>query len=214
MTETEPLPPELRDLFAHERDVPAADRVEIRQRLERSIGTPPAPAGSGLAGKKLLLVLAGVATVAAIWFARRDTSVPVAAPESPAIASAAEPEVEHAAPAREPAPPPAVEPPASVNTAPAISPAAAPAPRSSQAELLARAWQALAGNDAAATLKLLDDDRRLHPDGALSEEREAMQVQALRAAGRTDDARAHGRRFLERWPQSVHRHAVAKAVAP
>ena len=198
---TEPLPDDLRALYASERDVSPAERVAIRSKLQASITA--APATGVLASKTLWLALAGVITAGVIYvLATRDRSTPPASPESPMIATPVETDVEVTAPAQEPAPPAEVP----VERAPAEGP--------SQADLLAKAWQALARKDTAATLKILDDDRRLHPDGALSEEREAMRVQALLAADRKPDARTHAEQFLARWPKSVHRHVMEKALAP
>jgi hypothetical protein len=130
------------------------------------------------------------------------------ASEMPALAPPAPTEHidEHAvAPQQEPAPPHVPEPEVSQP-----EPLAAP----SQADLLARAWQALARHDPQTTLSLLDDDQRRHPHGALAEERDAMRVQALAAVGKRDEARARADAFFARYPQSVHRAAVEKAVAP
>lgn len=207
MTDLEPMPPELRALIASERDVSGAERAAIRGKLEASIGSAAPATPSALAGRAAWLAVAGLVTAAAIWFATRDGAPAPTAPAAPQLSVTAEPELVETGSAREPAPPPggAAEP------APARS---ASTSATSQAELLARAWRALARDDAATTLQLLAEDRRLHPGGALSEEREAMHVRALAAAKRGDEARAHAKRFLERWPSSVHRPVIEQVMAP
>ena len=202
---TEPIPDELRALYASERDVSAADRAAIRTRLEASVA---APAAGAVASKALWLAVAGVVVAGAIYLlATRERAAVPAAPESPMVATPVETDVEVNAPVQEPSvqEPPVQKPPPSVRQ---------PAPVPSQADLLARAWEALAKRDIAVTLKILDDDRRLHPDGALTEEREAMRVQALLAASRTQEARTHAEQFLAKWPRSVHRKVMEKALAP
>lgn len=212
MTELEPLPPDLRELFGSERDVSPAERVAIRHKLEHTISASPS-ATSAVASKALWIVIGGVVIATAIWWFSTRERAPAAPPIAPQLSTTAEPELAESLQANEPAPPPAAP---SHTGAPAPSHTAAPAPSHtavpSQADLLARAWQALAKHDTTTTLQLLADDRRFHADGPLSEEREAMQVRALVAAGRATDARAQAKRFFERWPTSMHRHAIEQLI--
>ena len=207
MTDLGSPPDELRELLAAERDVSAADRAAIRAKLATSIAAPPAATTSLVASKGLWLV-AGTLVAAGIWWyvtrgpAQPPTSPPAVAPPTPVEridvhASAVQPA---------PAPPPAPAPAPDLKT---VAPA-----EPSQADLLARAWQALGTGDATTTLQLLDTDRRLHPDGALTEEREAMHVQALAAAGHMVEARTEAEAFRARYPHSVHRAAIDKVVPP
>jgi hypothetical protein len=204
MTDLGSPPDELRDLLAAERDVSAADRAAIRTRLATSIAAPPAATTSLVASKALWFVAGALVAAGVWWYVTRGPSQPPS--EAPALAPPTPVEridVHQATVAPAPAPPPA---PAPDREAPAAAP--------SQADLLAQAWQALGKNDPTATLQLLDTDRRLHPDGALSEEREAMHVQALAAAGHMVEARTEAEAFRARYPHSVHRAAIDKVVPP
>jgi hypothetical protein len=217
MTDPGAPPPELRELLATERDVSAAERAAIRHKLATSLATPP-PA-TGVLASKLLWVAAGALVVAGVWWyiGRGPTRDKADAPMITPPASSEHVEQPAIAPQPEAAPPPAPQKrPPNTLPPPTVPQPIAPAPIGvpSQADLLARAWQALARQDAATTLQLLDEDERAHPDGALVEEREAMHVQALAAAGRRDDAQHEADAFLARYPHSVHRTAVSRAVAP
>jgi hypothetical protein len=113
------------------------------------------------------------------------------------------------APAPEPSPEPTITATAPESAAPAATPELAPAakPAPSQTELLAKAWQSL-GTAPGTSLELVDQDQRLHPNGALAEERDALRIQAFAALNRTAEARKLAAQFLASYPQSVHRKKI------
>ncbi len=204
MTNIEPPTDDLRALFETERDLPDVERVAIKHKLAATIAAPAA-ATTTIASTKLLWIAAAAAAIAAaagIWWATQR-SEPASTPPAPSIEPAPmiapEPTITTTSP--EPAPPSARETPST--NAPSAQAPAGP----SQTELLAQAWQALATRPAE-SLRLVELDAKLHAKGALGEERDALQVQALAALGRRDDAKTLATRFLARYPQSVHRKAV------
>lgn len=79
--------------------------------------------------------------------------------------------------------------------------------------LMRSAQQALKRGDGATALAELDALAAKHPDGVLREERLAARVLALCAAGRVDEARAAGRRFLDEMPGSVQGDRVRASCA-
>jgi hypothetical protein len=160
---------------------------------------------------------AGTASVALVWYAASGVrSAPEAAP-APAPVAAPVQLVEPPAPARtEPASEPARERVQRPEPAPGKVPAR-PATRGSvpsarESELLQRAQSALA-SDPARALALTDQHRRRFPAGALSEEREAIAIQALRGLGREPEARVRAARFETKYPNSVHRSRVQATAA-
>jgi hypothetical protein len=83
----------------------------------------------------------------------------------------------------------------------------------SEVHLLRGAWAALNANKGAEALELVRDDERLHRDGVLAEERQALTVLALAQLGRLADARVASSAFIARYPTSVHRARVERAVS-
>lgn len=81
-----------------------------------------------------------------------------------------------------------------------------------EAELLAHARASLASAPAQA-FEILEAHRRDHPRGTLSEERDALRVEALVALGRRSDAQMNGELFLRQYPSSVHASRVRGALA-
>jgi hypothetical protein len=82
---------------------------------------------------------------------------------------------------------------------------------------LERAWieqarMALARGSPGDALAALDAHARSFPAGRLAEEREALAIQALSAAGRADEAAARARSFRQRWPGSVFLPLVDRAA--
>lgn len=109
----------------------------------------------------------------------------------------------------------------SVKSASMISAAPTPAPSASVAKtdtlpreraLLEVARTAFGKNDAQGTLDALDRHRNEFPDGKLSEERDALTIEALVEAGKNDEARARGRQFHLSYPDSILRPAVDDAL--
>jgi hypothetical protein len=112
------------------------------------------------------------------------------------------------------------------NSAPQVSPEVAPpvSPHSSasmnhasqlSAEriMLDEARTAITQGDAHRGLDRLERHRRLFPNALLTEERDALRVQALVKAARYDEARAHADAFRRRAPGSLFLPAVDAAIA-
>jgi hypothetical protein len=72
-----------------------------------------------------------------------------------------------------------------------------------QLELLQRAQAAYTRRDFASALALLAEHARRFPRGHLAEEREALRVRSLLAAGRPEEARRAAVQFGRRFPRSV-----------
>jgi len=201
VTDIEPPTDDLAALFANERDVSQLERVAIRNKLAATIAAP-APATAAIATTKLVWIgVAAIATAAGIWWwthraATAPTRVPPPTPELTA-----------------PAPEPSITTTAPESAAPAVTlePTAQTPRTPSQTELLAEAWKALPRNPAR-SLELVALDQRVHANGALSEERAALHVQALVALGRREEARILAQTFLTRYPDSVHKKQI-EAVA-
>jgi hypothetical protein len=117
-----------------------------------------------------------------------------------------------------PLPPVPVEEPAvveaPVSPAPRATASAEPDNRSLAGEraLLDVARTALANGDSAKALSAVLRHERTYPNGLLVEEREAIAVKALVAAGRADEARARGARYVKRFPSGLMRPAVEAAL--
>jgi hypothetical protein len=71
---------------------------------------------------------------------------------------------------------------------------------------------ALNRSDGAAALGAVDRHEQRYPSGLLSEEREVLGIQALLLLSRTEDARARGARFEQRYPRSVLLPTVQAAI--
>lgn len=83
----------------------------------------------------------------------------------------------------------------------------------SEMALVARAQTALHRGLYESALGALDEHARRFPRGELTEEREALAVQALARAGRHDEARRRAERFEARHPRSLLVPVVRAAVA-
>jgi hypothetical protein len=100
----------------------------------------------------------------------------------------------------------------------AVAPRASSAPpgRASQLSaeriLLDEARAALTVGDTARAIDRLDRHRRTYPVPLLSEERDAMWIQALVKAGRYDEARARAAVFRRRTPNSFFSSMVESAL--
>jgi hypothetical protein len=213
----EPLPPALAALIAAERSAPVASsaaRIAIKAKLAASIAAAPlgmATAGFG-AGKIIAIVAlsigAGTATVAAVKAQGRGESRAV--PRQ--VAASAHPVPVPTAPVVLDVPPAPL-----VAQAPASPPATPSAVRSrpliaSQPELLRDAWTALSQSDSQRALELVELDVRVHPAGALDEERGALAIVALARLGRLDRATRAAEAFAARYPHSIHHSLIAKTL--
>ncbi|HKY39116.1 MAG TPA: hypothetical protein VJN18_24425 [Polyangiaceae bacterium] len=78
--------------------------------------------------------------------------------------------------------------------------------------LLERARTRLAEGDPSATLELLRKHRGTYPSSALEQERAALMVRALMAAGQHEEARKGAAAFAERYPNSVLLPSVERTV--
>ena len=213
-TDLDPLSPDIESLLASER-VPVVQPVDVRHRaLVRAraamsgISTRPRATARlggfrwGFAGGAILL--AATLSAAAIEVHRRAAiSASDAAPASP--------------PNAEPAPRAVLARPdnqASQPADPASGPdavRAAPSPRAPtvselyglELKVLQPAHAAIGRGDFASALAAIADHEHRFPNGQLAEEREAMRVQALTGAHRTEDARRAAAAFRKRFPQSV-----------
>ena len=106
--------------------------------------------------------------------------------------------------------------------APVASPAAPsqvreapPVPRRDLAReraLLDKARAALRASETRKALSLVSKHRGRFPHGALVEERESIWIRALVERGSVEKAKKRGARFLRRYPRSIHRAAVERAL--
>jgi hypothetical protein len=225
MSEIEPPPDGLKDLFAAEKSAPVFDssiHSVMRARLAAIVGKTPlghAVVGGvlGGAGKALaiiaIIVAAGTGAIVAVKHGHATETA------KPAIALQA----------RAPAPStfaPAPTPPPASHIAPAAQQAesvtakpqdpsprvATKTPEQSEPDLLASAWTVLSAGEPKQALKLADEDAQLHPDGVLGEERDAVRISALVKLHRMDEARSAASRFIQEYPTSVHRGVVERAM--
>lgn len=189
------------------------------------------------AGKMVALGLAGAVTAGAlVWFALRapepepqvvaapvvtDPAEPVSVsppgPEPAALPNAAEPETTAPGIAAPVATPSVPEP--EVSAVDDVAPAPRKRPRTGdkQADYLREARlisdaRAAMKTDASRALKLLAEARSEFPRGLLREEREALTILSLAKLGRSTQAKASAKRFLEKHAQSPYAAAVRQVL--
>ena len=81
-------------------------------------------------------------------------------------------------------------------------------------QLIAELRAALRGGDGAAALAKVEEHvRRFGSGGQLAQEREALRVEALCAAGRTGAAKRAAEALLQRWPDTTHAPRVKQSCA-
>ena len=205
----QPLPANIQDLLAAEREAPVPVGVEQRvlARVEHTVAAPPVPAATGAAWLKPLLAVVAALGIGggtyALWPSGAQPAQPIAVPDAP-IERQRETPVGLAVAATEPEPAPEPEP----------DPVPEPEPDTLAAEraLLDRAQTALIAGDIPAASAAVAGHLREFPRGHLVEEREALRVQVLVRVNRPDVARGVADRFLDRYPRSIHRGAVEAAV--
>jgi outer membrane protein assembly factor BamD (BamD/ComL family) len=73
---------------------------------------------------------------------------------------------------------------------------------------------ALRGGDPLGALRLLDQARSRFPDGALTQEREALAIEALAKSGQRAAASQRAAAFLRAFPRSPHAADVKLYVSP
>lgn len=171
-------------------------RARLGARLQGSLATPVAPtapaapaapaAGAGLASKLLVAVGFGALLGAGL---HATLSTP---PEAPKVV----------APAPAPALPPVVEAPR-----PVVDTLA------QERRLLELAREDVARGAYADALATLAAHRALYSNGQLAEEREALGVQVLVRAGRYDEARSEGAKFVAHFPNGLMVPVVEAALS-
>jgi hypothetical protein len=215
------LSEDARDLLASERRAPAATegaRSRVAARLAVSVTAVPlavpsrsvgwGPAHAAAIGAAFVL---GAAVGVGAALALRPPGRAESPASAPIEASAAAP----SAP-RSPLAPPVANEPAITAAPPAVPSREAPVDRSIGAEqkLLDPARVALGRGDGAAALGAATAHGRRFPQGQLSEEREAILIQALVLLGRGPEARARADRFVRTYPNSALMPAIREALGP
>lgn len=226
MKPLEPLDPLLADLFRKEPlpEPPASAHARVLTRLEASLlriappsGPAPSLPRSATFGLRALALAASTfvlgATLGGLAVARwrppappRVIYVDRPAAVPPKSAPALDPQPAESAPLPNPKPP--VGGPRSASPSPSVTADVSTAERL----LVDAARTKLATEDPDAALDLLGEHERRFPHGGLSEEREALAVQALVQSRRYDAARARAKRFRNRWPNSVFLPAVDTTI--
>lgn len=105
-------------------------------------------------------------------------------------------------------PPPSASPPASAPPIP-DSPDDRTSRLRDESRMVGEARSALRRGDALAALSVLDALHGKHPAGGLSQESEALRIEALARLGRRAEARARAENFLRLWPSSPYVEVVA-----
>lgn len=229
MNEDAPLPPlpselaSLRDAGAPSPPPGFEDRVGSRLAESlASLGTAAASAGAGASvaasgvvvsmGKLVVGAAVVLTTGLGLGIAIDRTVLRPEVERSVSVETQAPPV---AAPvAVEPRVPPVIEPtPAPVVVEPAVKPDVKPEPvkptggrdvsLAAERALLEVARAALAKGDTTHALEALERHQREHAQGRLREEREALFIEGLRAAGRDQEAEARREKFLREFPESL-----------
>jgi hypothetical protein len=149
--------------------------------------------------------------------AEPNLAEPNLAPPAPAP-----PELPAPTPSAEPAPADAIEErrprPASTSIpAPNLElaePASRPAASGDGFELVDRAQRALSRSDFPGALAAAEEHARLHPQGAFTEEREAIAIEALVGSAHLSAARDRFARFVAAFPSSGYRARLSVLVDP
>jgi hypothetical protein len=216
---------ELRGLFESEGRAPAppADvRGRVASRLASTLATAPAGgrplrAGSWGAPHVAAVVSAFAIGVTAGVFgslALRPRPSPLAHDAAPSsfAPEAFAPFVTPSAPLSSAAPLLAPLPLAPHSSSASPTPLSAERPLRAEQALLDSARVALGRGDGAAALDAATVHARRFPHGELSEERDAIAVQALVLLGRGDEARARAERFRRAYPESALFPAIREAL--
>ena len=217
--ELEPLEPFASSLLHQERQVGPIVDVEARSRVLQRLEQPLILSPAGAASKGALLTvthslpfgLAMLATGAllgagATMFLRPATvvtvEVPVVVHEAPPVVQTPEPAVAQTEPVKQPT--------ASLKV---TRPALAPTPVAGEQALLETVRSALLSRRFDEALTSLERYQREFPTGAMTEEHDALEVQALSLGSHPEQARARAERFRQRYPNSIFLPAV-NAVSP
>jgi hypothetical protein len=217
------------------RGPPPAIKAQVLESIRASLQSPavlpqqaPMAGGSKVIPRTTLVYVSSLALAligAGAWLASRMSStprdtpvvlVPSAAPSAAKSGREQGPSVVVAT-AHAPAavPPVAATPPSAsaatetARTATAHGSATSATPHLyAEQQLLDRARSLLLEGEPAAALKAIDIHRRRFPHGVLSEERDALQIEALGNAGRTDEACRALQAFHAAYPGSLLARAV------
>jgi hypothetical protein len=106
---------------------------------------------------------------------------------------------------------PSDRPGSSKRAASAAGASASPPRASDDLDLLSRARQALASQNAQVALFLLDEDSREFPRSPYAEERSYTRVRALCELGRTAEAQTEADSFLKTWPSSMYTAGIHRS---
>jgi len=222
MSRERPLPPEIRTLIDHERDVPPLPatvraRAIARARAALVAGNDRRPAPVPVrwqrwaAAAAVICILSGGVGAAAYQFRAHLAPEPEIHPIAAPVKTVATP----------PAPPKTLV----TQPAPIDEEMLAPAPDTgkpvlskadaarAELRLLRQARAAVARAAYAAAMQPIAEHTRRFKDGRLAEEREALRVKALAGLGRTDEARRAAKAFRARFPRSVLLPAVSQMPA-
>jgi|HubBroStandDraft_6_1064221.scaffolds.fasta_scaffold353383_2 hypothetical protein len=223
----EPLDPRSAQLLRYERartDPVEGTKARVFARVQSTLAAPsvqtsnapPQPPVAPTLGSVAWATLASIVLVggAAAVFAARATShatVPVGM-QGPQVAK--EPVPVGLAPAIASPVPSGVpsEPAAPLRTGPMPDPSSGAPDLAAERLLLDRARSHLLHGHSAAALASIGEHARRFPRGALSEERDALRVEALAAAARYGEARASAARFHSAYPGSLLTPAVDSAL--
>ncbi|MEQ9081142.1 MAG: hypothetical protein RLP09_45180 [Sandaracinaceae bacterium] len=217
------LPDGLEALFdaGRREEASEAERAALRERLAPQLGGG-GPGGGGAGGSAF-----GYGAVAAIGAAAVVLGLAVylagpteVAPESspPAVTQSAptpdripERAPEAAGVVAESAVESSVDPSPRPEPPPPSAPTPSPASALSETDLIDRAQRALATSPRAA-LRWAGRHQRRYPEGALTQERELIAIEALSRSGSPAAARTRADAFLSRWPHSAHAPRVRSLV--
>jgi hypothetical protein len=205
--------------------MPSAEKLGLWNRIQVALAhtaalpatTQAATVGSGsllvLKGAKtlgVLAVLSGLAAGGYQWTRRPQLRAPIESVRSTPSASAAH--ETNAAP--EPVPGSVrIEVPGSAPMATRTAPVSRVSLLGEESLAVVAARQALRAGDANKTLHLLDLAQQRFKKGALTEEREALTIEALAKAGQSARAEARAQAFLTNYPRSPHAADVQRFIA-
>lgn len=144
-------------------------------------------------------VIGGAVTIGAVRLSSPEPTAPAQAPVAPTQVAAVQPSAPSRIPivsSAETAPPPPSAPPVVASTP------QTPRTLAEEVASLDAARKLLSAGDPSGALAALDRHRRDFPGGALGPEAMLVRLEALMAAGRQEEARALGQRFLDAHPDS------------
>jgi hypothetical protein len=212
--EHEPLSPNVEALLDSVRTLdsePEERRLRALARARAAVSmTALAPsvrprfAGLGLKLAAAFVVAAAAVSAATVHF--KAARKPAALAPNPVLQQApsgAAPQASPSSQGEAPDPASSLEPDAVPRAAPAVSAHSAPERYALELEVLQPARAAVARGDFSAALSSIAEHHRRFPDGQLSEERDALRVQALSGLGRSEEASRAALAFRKRFPGSV-----------